>query len=394
MRNFLLFTLITIFFVGLSFQSKAQVGKAQTKLSAGDFAGAKEAIDNAITDEKAKGKAKTWFIYGQVYNGVAGDETANALDEEAPKKAIEGFQKAKEMGYKASDVEYYNSFLFAGRMAFQADDLESALVAFEEAQKVTENNPIPYMFALEIANATEAYDSYKNAVEVLLTIEDGNYDVEGNKLAEGIPDVVPFSKGDYYGYYAFYFRDVENDYEKALEIVENGLETYPANATLQQLLVDLYVKLDRLDEALEKLETDVQSNPTANGYYNLGTIYDKSGDVDKAKESYEKALELEAENANALYNLGALYYNKGALIVKEINNMSIDEYQDKGEQMEQEALALYDKALPYFEKLYELNPETINRAAVLEPLQTLYKNKNNMEAYERVTEELDTLRGN
>jgi tetratricopeptide (TPR) repeat protein len=61
-----------------------------------------------------------------------------------------------------------------------------------------------------------------------------------------------------------------------------------------------------LDGAIEDFEAAVAKRPFAEGYFNLGTAYQKKGDTEKAKAAYKKALELKPDYSEAAKALAAL----------------------------------------------------------------------------------------
>jgi len=61
-----------------------------------------------------------------------------------------------------------------------------------------------------------------------------------------------------------------------------------------------------LDGAVEDFEAAVAKRPFAEAYFNLGTAYQKKGDVEKAKTAHKKALELEPGHPGAAKALAAL----------------------------------------------------------------------------------------
>ena len=59
-------------------------------------------------------------------------------------------------------------------------------------------------------------------------------------------------------------------------------------------------------------ERALDADPTyAKAYYNLGIVYDRSGDLDRAETEYRKAAELDPTHAQAWANLGALEGRRG-----------------------------------------------------------------------------------
>lgn len=86
----------------------------------------------------------------------------------------------------------------------------------------------------------------------------------------------------------------------------------------------------------------------------------------KTEELYKQVIVLDTNNRSANYNLAMLYYNYGVDI---INNMSVESDIIVIENIQEEAKALFKKALPYALKSYALDPK---RKEVLISLQGIY----------------------
>ena len=56
-----------------------------------------------------------------------------------------------------------------------------------------------------------------------------------------------------------------------------------------------------------------------------GSIYDQKKEFVKAEADYKKAIELKADYFDALYNLGALFFNNGAEIYNQANDLPLKE---------------------------------------------------------------------
>jgi tetratricopeptide (TPR) repeat protein len=106
---------------------------------------------------------------------------------------------------------------------------------------------------------------------------------------------------------------------------------------------------------------DVEANPKGSAAYD--------GYIAAAEASYKKAVELDANNFDATYNLGALYFNKGVKM-NEAANM-IDDTK-KFEAAKAEADKVFDQSLPILEKAYSINPDD---KGVLISLKQLYYRK-------------------
>ena len=84
----------------------------------------------------------------------------------------------------------------------------------------------------------------------------------------------------------------------------------------------------------------------------------------KAEATYKKALELDPKYFDALYNLAAMYFNKGADKLKVANELPLNQ-QAKFDAMKKEAEALFKLALPYFDRALAINPKDLGTLTAL-----------------------------
>ncbi|MDK2949360.1 MAG: hypothetical protein PWQ26_27 [Thermotoga sp.] len=73
----------------------------------------------------------------------------------------------------------------------------------------------------------------------------------------------------------------------------------------------LDMKSGKLDSALEKFLKLVEKEPSAEVWINIGNIYRRKNLLAKAMESYKRAMEINPESAEALFNMGCTYYQMG-----------------------------------------------------------------------------------
>jgi tetratricopeptide (TPR) repeat protein len=94
-------------------------------------------------------------------------------------------------------------------------------------------------------------------------------------------------------------------YDDALAMIEKGIQEDPGLAQLQKNLGDLLYRVGRYDEAFEAYQRAVKNNPDIGGdvYLKLGNIRFRRQDRDEAVRCWERALELDPENAIVQKNL-------------------------------------------------------------------------------------------
>lgn len=159
----------------------------------------------------------------------------------------------------------------------------------------------------------------------------------------------------YYVLYGRYFLGEQNKYQDAVKYIDNGishLKPYYLESINEEIDIEtayiysgeLHFILGTYDKAIEQTQKAIEfskryHNKVAGATANtlLGQIYYKKGEKQKAKQAYEKALQL-AKNIESTENW-KLFYGIGQV------------YEDLGNQSE--ALKYYKKAVEEVEKLWK-----------------------------------------
>lgn len=377
----------TAMFLTVALISASVFGQTSKRTSANNYLGygeldnAMEAIEPTITHEKTMNDAKTWFFRGKIYQAVyeTKDEKYKTLHANPLQVAVESFLKCLELdeknyhtetALKYLDVEG-KQFVNEGITRYNAKDYAGALEAFENTIKISNIEQIKRIDSLAIYYAgacseqtgdlAKAEKYYREAIAVGYKAETAYVRMERMYAAAG-------------------------DDAKSVAILKEGREAFPNNQTMVTDEVNVYLKQDKHAEAMKALEVAIQGEPSnaslhfAYGFVNDrmaakeieanpkgGEAYDKY--IDAAEKSYSKAVELDDSNFDAVYNLGALYFNQ-AVKMQEAANM-IDDTK-KYEAAKAEADKVFEKSLPILEKAYGINPDD---KGVLISLKQLYYRK-------------------
>ena len=100
----------------------------------------------------------------------------------------------------------------------------------------------------------------------------------------------------------------EGDTARAETALHKALEYDPTSTSAYQLLISLYLSGQKLPEAVANLETLLAKNPTnTTGLMTLALISQATKNPAKARDAYEKLLELKPDFAPALNNLACIY---------------------------------------------------------------------------------------
>ncbi len=126
------------------------------------------------------------------------------------------------------------------------------------------------------------------------------------------------------------FEDAEAEYKKIIETATDRVVIEEINREL----FNLYKSTNRLDEAIKEMEEEGGKAKTPvdkKGYYrSLVSAYQIKGDKEKVKFSYEKIVEIEPDNREALNSLIELYVQaneteKSIVVLKKLIELSPQE---------------------------------------------------------------------
>ena len=94
-------------------------------------------------------------------------------------------------------------------------------------------------------------------------------------------------------------------YDRAAEAYKKALEVNVSNESALFELAFCLEVLDQLEESLPYYQTFIDNDPySAHAWYNIGTVYDKLGEYDKAAESYDYAVIIDDDFSSAHFNKG------------------------------------------------------------------------------------------
>jgi len=178
------------------------------------------------------------------------------------------------------------------------------------------------------------------------------------------------------------------EFDKAIVSVNSVLEVFPKNIDALISMVNIY--LQKGDVANTEVYINKALAIDANNkqlYYILGTSYIELKQNDKAAEALAKAIEIDPEYNEALYQLGAHLYN----LAVEKRNATVElDYKDpKAAKLEAEAMDLFKQALEPLEKYVGQNPDD---KAILDILYKTNMKLGNIEKAQEYKKRLDALK--
>ena len=158
----------------------------------------------------------------------------------------------------------------------------------------------------------------------------------------------------------------QGDDEKYMEVIKEGRAAYPDNSDLILYELNFYLRNEKFVEAEENLKLAISKDPTNKQlHFSLGVVYDNLGNSEGAIESYKRAIEVDPNYFDAVYNLGAFYFNQGVEVINVANEI---EAQKEYDAKMAEATAIFKDAQPYLEKAHDLEPTDLGAIASLQQL--------------------------
>ena len=244
-------------------------------------------------------------------------------------------------------VDVASKYVYKGVEEFNNSNYKDALVSFEKTIAI---NTMPAIMQLDTiilynaALAAEKLEDYDRAIKYYKDLI--NYNFGGEQLYLDLAGIYKLT-GDTVNYLAILARGEQQFYQD--------------HSTITTEYINYYLQTRNYNKALIYLNKAVVGSPySASIYYVLGSVYEELNDKRNAIKSYENAIFVDSTYSDALYNLSAIYYNKGIKLRKAA--------QDKNELEESDEL--FRKSLYLLEKAELQEPKNND---ILTLLRSIYK---------------------
>jgi tetratricopeptide (TPR) repeat protein len=398
--------------VTLNAFSQADVTSAFNANKQGDFAKAAEYIDKAINDPKAVTKEKTWRYRGDIYLNIAGD---TALQNKFPKavqiciesyaKSIELDSKKDYLGENSTGLGKLRGLVIERAIAqYEAKDFCNAAISFR--QSATAMEKVGVIDTVAIYNS--AYSSMNCFMEERYYVEKfvGNTSAGTSHILTHTSAMAKDSTQLLYALVGFQqcvklsyglpqtyslIADVQQKLGKmdeALKTLQNARQLYPKDTGLLQTEVNIYLADSNYTKAIDILKAlSIEDPKNEVIWLVLASTNEKLGNPAEVEACYLKAIEVNPKNYDALYNLGASYYNRGNDKAVECGKINYKE-KVKFEECEKAANALYMKAVTQLELAYNVSPKN---KEVIVALKMAYTSSGNFEGQKKMEEALKGL---
>jgi tetratricopeptide (TPR) repeat protein len=392
-----------------AFGQQANVSKAKSKAQSGDYAGARELIQQALTNPETANLAETWYVAGFI-----GEKESDALWVKS--KSQQEYDKDAKGRAMLSSIDYYA----------KADEL---------GQIPDEKGKVKNKYRKDMTNAIKGYykGEYTNCqlYDYFATLYDGKrfkdaYDVAQVYLS--IPELPMMQQqklskdSTYYAmqYYAgsaasgagmydeaiaMYKKSIADNYEllnsyasicdaykskkdtvNYIQALKNGFANFPKEPWFLQNLINFYSFSGQNEEAVKYLDDAIANEPNNVQYYVVkATMENRLGNFDLAEQNFNKALEIDPNYADAYEGKGLLMFYKGVQIAENAGEIK-DNVKYKAEM--DKATYIMKQSLPLLKKAAELNDKEVQ---YLENLKLIYYRLDMVDEYNEVTAKIKAL---
>lgn len=358
---------------------------------------ARQKIDDAMKMADAQALGTAWITQGNIYSTLAQQAVAQRVvnataplpTENLALTAFQGFKKGFQLSEKKYDKkdaltgikEVENNLNIFAYDAYERKDYKSSYEGFSAILEGIE---------LLKANGEESGFGKPENVETQTFLAGLTAQLSGNNDA-AMPlyeKVMAGGKADAAVYQGLYQMKMAKGQEaEALKILTEGRQKHKDDTGLLFEEINAYLKQGKLDLLINNLNEAISKEPkNIDLYVTLGNVYDNlyqkaSTEKDAAKateyealalKTYNKALEIDPMNASAVYAIGAISFNKAALLTQEMNTISNEAPTpanlSKIDKIGVEVKKLFNEALPHFKKAEALDPNYENTLIALKEI--------------------------
>lgn len=370
-----------------SFAQKKVVNEAQSiaKGSNADFGEARTLIKGALENPETKDDAKTWYVAGFIEDKQFNAERAKQILGQQPNEpvmyeALYGilpyFQKAYELDQLPNEkgkvkpkytkdiksiLSANHVYLFnGGAYYFDKQEYKKAYDFFNQYVEISE---LPMFAGTQTAEKDSTFMTVQfYAAAAASLAKDSRLAIAALERAKN----TPYRQYDVYQYLCYEYGEARTAQDSVMleKTFEEGMQVFPDSAFFLNNLINTYIYSNRNEKALEMLNVAIQKNPNDANLYNvMGRVYETGlKDYANAEKNFQIALEKDPNLTDALSNIGRIYYNQGVNKLSEANMIN-----DSKKYQEELSMAkdLFKKALPYYKKAHEAEPEKMDNMIAL-----------------------------
>lgn len=408
-KLFLMLACSSMCIMGMNAQEKL-VKEVEKEIGAAKYATLSEKLKPAFTDATSEKDAYTWFVAAKV--------EMNEFDELFKQKMIGKSVDATVLGkHLLAGIDYLKKVLpldtvpeVDKKTGAPKVDKKTGLVKVKTrfsknvVSMLAENYSPLNSIMSEIHNAKDYANAVK-AYELFITLPFEPY-MEGKIAApadtilgeirfyqgialwqgENPKDAVgAFEKARKLGYlkkevfdYALNCAAQSNNEPAIVKIAEEALPLYgKQDGQYVRILINGYLNNQNYVEANKIVDQAILDDPQSAELVNLkGNLVENQKSIEEAFPYFKKAVDLDPTSSKAQFDLGRYYFNKAVKIRDEKTDLT-------GDALAKLVNPLYEQALPYLEKAYELDKGNIDAKNALRSIYYQLNDEEKLNAIEQ-----------
>ena len=315
-----------------------------------NLSSAAKAYQEVLSTEKSSGKSK---YSSQVESSIADikNQLINAAVDAGNSKDYKTASKLLYQSYELdkSDLE---KLYYAGNYALNGEDYDTALSYYDDLKKQNYSGEGMGYYAKNVLNEQEEFFGSTTASKA-----DRDTKVRLKLYTSPRDEKIPSKKGEILKNIALILVQ-QGKIDQAKLALSDARAANPDDTSMAMTEANVYLELN--DFAMyKKLVTEVLAkNPNdADLLYNLGVIASKTN-ATEAEGYYKKAIEINPNFTNAYLNLAILKLDADKKMIEEMNKLGTSEKDNKRyEVLAKQRSDMFNSALPYLEKAFELDPK-------------------------------------
>ena len=299
--------------------------------------------------------------------------------------AIYEFKKAAEI--IPTDTLAFNFVISCAQFTKQAKE---AFWAINKLEKLNFNSPKSYHACIPILiennfSAENIFTLFNSAIKKFpndkkLQFQALQFYLKYNLTDLFLEKIKPYLIINPYDYDAYLLlinvlNEQVDDSTMGLNTIKKAQQRFPDSLSFYKMEYSHYLKNNNFDKAQNLIENLLKKHTKdPELYYNLALLYFEQEEYEESANICKKAIELNPDYVEAIYNIGTFYYYQGMMYNSALSDMTVDQYKEQGKDFQDLAHQYFREAKPYFEKATKLNSTDLDAYENLNTISILIEN--------------------
>ena len=419
----LIITLLVFGVFQLGFTQKKELKLVDKQVKAGEYENALkslETIEDLIETSEDKIKAKYYYLKGlaRYQNGTGSFENKllSIVDFNKVKNIEESGSKIYTLKVDNIFTDLFNSFVDDSRSSLENKNYKNSYMNLEAAYKVSKKDTLYLYNAALLATEAEEYSTALDFYERLIKLgytgisinylatekETGKEQVFQDKKSRDFSvDVIGTHESprdqiaksveiDMLRSIAAIYRNQSN-FKKSIEYLEKAKLIDSNDINLILLESNIRWEMGEVDQYQRLISKALEIEPNnVDLIFNLGVVNAEKGHFEDAISYYNKVIEIDSDYTKAYLNAAAMILEKEEPMIEEMNSLgtSTSDY-NRYDELKIERENLYREAIPYLEKVFELEDDNLNAARTLRNIFSQLDETESYNKYKAIVDDLE-----